>query len=162
MRAAGRCEVIELAARDSRADEAALAAVADGTPTVVDGLALANLGEVVVAHARRLRLVALVHGPLAHEAGLSPAAAKRAAEREAALLLRLRGVLCASRKTAAAIASYGVSPDRIGIAPPGTAKPNQASEAAAGPGSCAALRGELGAAQRSWRACRGVGPASRS
>ena len=81
LRARGRAvRVIELAARDSRADEAALTAVADGTPTVVDGLALANLGEVVVAHARRLRLVALVHGPLAHEAGLSPAAAQRAAE----------------------------------------------------------------------------------
>jgi glycosyltransferase involved in cell wall biosynthesis len=134
LRARGRAvRVIELAARDSRADEAALTAVADGTPTVVDGLALANLGEVAVAHACRLQLIALVHGPLAHEAGLSPAAAQRAAEREAALLLRLRGVLCASRKTAAAIASYGVSPDRIGIAPPGTAKPNQHPRPRRGP-----------------------------
>ena len=134
LRARGRVvRVIELAARDPRADGAVLAAVADGTQTIVDGLALANLGEVVVALARRLRLVALVHGPLAHEAGLSTAAAKRAAEREAALLLRLRGVLCASRKTAAAIESYGVSPGRIAIAPPGTAKPNQHSRPRRGP-----------------------------
>jgi|SRR5579884_4148158 len=125
--------VIELAARDPRADGAVLAAVADGTQTVVDGLALANLGEVVVTHASRLRLVALVHGPLAHETRLSPAAAKRAAEREAALLLRLRGVLCASRKTAAAIESYGIHPDRIAIAPPGTAKPSRHPRPRRGP-----------------------------
>ncbi|HJU17539.1 MAG TPA: glycosyltransferase family 4 protein [Stellaceae bacterium] len=125
--------VVELAARDPRGEEAVLAAVADGTPTVVDGLVLANLGEVVVAHARRLRLIALVHGPLAHETGLSPAAAKRAAQREAALLLRLRGVLCASRKTAATIARYGVSPDRIAIAPPGTAKPHEPPRPRRGP-----------------------------
>src|SRR6202007_1245779 len=61
--------VIELGAGDPLADAAMLAAVADGTPTIVDGLALAGLGEVVVAHARRLRLVALVHGPLAYETG---------------------------------------------------------------------------------------------
>jgi hypothetical protein len=39
----------------------------------------------------------------------------RSARHEAALLLRLRGVLCPSRKTAAAVESYGVSPDRIAI-----------------------------------------------
>jgi glycosyltransferase involved in cell wall biosynthesis len=134
LRARGRpVLVVELAARDPQADGALLAAVADGAPTVVDGLALANLGEVVAAHARRLRLVALVHGPLAHETGPSPAAAKPAAEREAALLLRLRGILCASRKTAAAIQSYGVDPDRIAIAPPGTAKPSRRPRPRRGP-----------------------------
>jgi glycosyltransferase involved in cell wall biosynthesis len=79
----------------------------------------------VAAQARRLRLIAFVHGPLAQESGLPPAEAKRAAQREAALLLRLRGVLCPSRKTAAAVESYGVSPDRIAIVPPGTVKPNR-------------------------------------
>jgi glycosyltransferase involved in cell wall biosynthesis len=134
LRARGRVvRVIELAAREPRADGAVLAAVADGTPTVVDGLALANLGEVAAAHARRLRLVALVHGPLAHETGLPPAVAKPAAGREAALLLQLRGMLCASRQTAAAIQSYGVDPDRIIIAPPGTAKPNQHPRPRRGP-----------------------------
>jgi glycosyltransferase involved in cell wall biosynthesis len=134
LRARGRVvRVIELAARDPRADAAVLAAVADSAPTVVDGLVLANLGEVVAPHARRLRLVALVHGPLAHETGLSPAAAKPAVEREAALLSRLRGILCASWKTAAAIQSYGVDPDRIAIAPPGTTKPDQPPRSRRGP-----------------------------
>ena len=113
LRARGRVvQVIELTGGRPKANAAVLAGVADGTETVVDGLALANLGEVVAAQARRLRLVAFVHGPLAQESGLPPAEAKRAAQREAALLSRLRGVLCPSRKTAAAIESYGVSPDR--------------------------------------------------
>jgi glycosyltransferase involved in cell wall biosynthesis len=126
LRARGRVvRVIELTGRRPKADAAVLAGVADGTETVVDGLVLANLGEVVAAQARRLRLIAFVHGPLAQESGLPPAEAKRAAQREAALLLRLRGVLCPSRKTAAAVESYGVSPDRIAIVPPGTVKPNR-------------------------------------
>src|ERR1700738_4410601 len=117
--------VIELTGGRPKANAAVLAGVADGTETVVDGLALANLGEVVAAQARRLPVVAFVHGPLAQESGLPPAEAKRAAQREAALLSRLRGVLCPSRKTAAAVESYGVSPDRIAMVPPGTVKPNR-------------------------------------
>src|SRR5215468_9555483 len=126
LRARGRVvRVIELTVGGSKANTAVLAGVADGTETVVDGLALANLREVVAAQARRLRLIAFVHGPLAQESSLPPAEAKRAAHREAALLLRLRGVLCPSQKTAAAVGSYGVSPDRIAIVPPGTMKPNR-------------------------------------
>jgi len=126
LRARGRVvRVIELAGRDPRADGAALAAMADGTKAVVDGLALANLGQKVAAQAHRLRLIAFVHGPLAQETGLSPAEATRAAQLEAALLSRFRGVLCPSRRTAAAVESYGISPDRIAIVPPGTAKPNR-------------------------------------
>jgi len=93
LRARGRgVRVIELTVQHPQADAARLAGLADGAKTVVDGLALANLGEVVAAHACRLRLVAFVHGPLAQEIGLAPAEAKRAAQLEAALLLRLRGV----------------------------------------------------------------------
>jgi glycosyltransferase involved in cell wall biosynthesis len=126
LRARGRgVRVIELPVRHPQAATATLAGLADGAKTVVDGLALANLGGVVAAQARRLRLVAFVHGPLAQEIGLSPAEAKQAARLEAALLLRLRGVLCPSRRTAAAVESYGISRDRIAIVPPGTAKPSK-------------------------------------
>jgi glycosyltransferase involved in cell wall biosynthesis len=126
LRARGRAvRVIELTGGRPKANAAVLAGVADGTETVVDGLALTNLGEVVAAQARRLPVVAFVHGPLAQESGLPPAEAKPAAQREAALLLGLRGILCPSRKTAAAVESYGVSPDRIAIVPPGTVKPNR-------------------------------------
>jgi glycosyltransferase involved in cell wall biosynthesis len=126
LRARGRdVRVIELAVRHSQADAATLAGLPDGAKTVVDGLALANLAEVAAAQARRLRLVAFVHGPLALEIGLMPAEAERAAQLEATLLLRLRGVLCPSRRTAAAVESYGVPRDRIAVVPPGTAKPSK-------------------------------------
>src|SRR6266853_1899690 len=92
---------------------------------VVDGLALANLGQAVTAQAHRLRLIAFVHGPLAQETDLSPAAARRAILSEAGLLSRVRGVICPSRYTAAAIEDYGVSPGRIAVVPPGTARPHR-------------------------------------
>jgi len=121
LRARGRAVlVIELSAQ---ADSAPLAALAEGTKTVVDGLALADHAELMLAQTRRLRLIAFVHGPLAQETGLAPAAAKQAATLEAALLSRVRGILCPSRRTAAAVASYGISTERIAVASPGTAKP---------------------------------------
>jgi glycosyltransferase involved in cell wall biosynthesis len=113
--------VIELEAADPHRGFAGLV---DGTTVVIDGLALASLAEVIASQAGRLRLLALVHGPVAAEAGLSPAAAERAAAVEAALLSQVRGVFCPSRNTAAAVASYGIAADRIAVIPPGTAKPN--------------------------------------
>lgn len=121
LRARGRgVKVVELA---PKTDGAALAALDDGTTTVIDGLALADLDLAVERQARRLRLVAFVHHPLAEETGLSRAEAERAGKLEAAVLPYFRGVLCPSRKTAAAVERYGVSADRIAIVPPGTAKP---------------------------------------
>jgi glycosyltransferase involved in cell wall biosynthesis len=125
LRARGRVvRVIELSARDPDEGSLPLAGLTEGTRTVVDGLALARLGGVAVLQVRRLRLVAFVHGPLALETDLSPAAARRAMLREAGLLSRVRGVLCPSRNTAAAIEDYGVSPGRIAVVPPGTARPH--------------------------------------
>ena len=73
LRARGRSvRVIELS---QRADTARLAALPDETATVVDGLALADHAELMIAQARRLRLIAFIHGPLAQETGLSPGAA---------------------------------------------------------------------------------------
>jgi glycosyltransferase involved in cell wall biosynthesis len=121
LRARGRkVRVVELGADDR---ETTFAELADGTTTVIDGLALPDLEEAVMAHWCRLRLVALVHHPLAEETGLSRAAAERLIQLEAAALQRCRGVLCPSPKTAAAIEAYGVPSDRIVAIPPGTAKP---------------------------------------
>jgi glycosyltransferase involved in cell wall biosynthesis len=122
LRARGRrVRVIELSAQANQA--AAFAAIPDGAMIVVDGLALPGLQYVIAAEARRLRPVALVHHPLAAETGLSHTQARQAALLEAALLPLFRGILCPSRKTAAAAVSYGVSADRIAVVPPGTAKP---------------------------------------
>ena len=124
LRARGRTvRIIELSERNPKADGPVLANLPDRTKTVVDGLALAHLAEAVTAQARRLRFVAFVHGPLALEGHLGPAAAKVAARREAGLLSRVCGVLCPSRKTAAAVEGYGISAERIAVVPPGTVKP---------------------------------------
>ncbi len=134
LRARGRMvRVIELSARDPIADYAMIAAIPDGARTVVDGLALTSLGEVVAAQAHRLRVIAFVHGPLAQETDLLPAAAQRAARREAALLSRVRGVLCPSRKTGAAVEGYGISSERIAVVSPGTAKPKRPPRLRRGP-----------------------------
>jgi glycosyltransferase involved in cell wall biosynthesis len=126
LRARGRTvRVIELVDRDPHANGAVLASLAEGTRTIVDGLALANLDETVATEARRLRLVAFVHGPLALETSLLPAAAQHAAAREARLLSRVCGVLCPSRSTAGAVEGYGISRERIAVVPPGTARPSR-------------------------------------
>jgi glycosyltransferase involved in cell wall biosynthesis len=134
LRARGRVvRVIELSTRDPVADGAMIAAIPDGARTVVDGLALTNLAEVVAAQAHRLRIIAFVHGPLAQETDLPLAAAQRAALREAGLLSRVRGILCPSRKTAAAVEGYGISSERIAVVSPGTAKPKRRSGSRRGP-----------------------------
>ena len=113
-------KVIELAPKDGIRRFAALA---DDTTTVIDGLAFPDLEQEIAKHKSRLRLVALVHHPLAEETGLPPTAAKRLAGLEAALLPLFRGIICPSRKTAAAVGRYGVASNQITVIPPGTAKP---------------------------------------
>ncbi len=115
-----KVEVIELA---PKADRRVFASIPDGTPTIVDGLALPGLKQEIADQRRRLRLLALVHHPLAEETDLSKKDAERLAALEALVLPWFRGVLCPSERTAAAVERYGVSPHRIAIVPPGTAKP---------------------------------------
>jgi glycosyltransferase involved in cell wall biosynthesis len=115
-------KVIELGPNDRAM---ALRELADGTTTVIDGLGLPDLEQAVLAHWRRLRLVALVHHPLAEETGLSHAAAESLTRLEAAALQCFRGVVCPSSRTAAGVAAHGIPPDRIFVIPPGTAKPDQ-------------------------------------
>jgi len=122
--------VVELAPNDRKT---ALAELADGTTTIIDGLALPGLEQAIIADWRRLRLVALVHHPLAEETGLSRTAAERLILLEGAALPRFRGILCPSSETAVAVETYGVSPDRIFVIPPGTAKPERPLRPRRGP-----------------------------
>ncbi len=55
-----------------RAARATFAGLADGRVVVIDGLALPGLDRVLADEARRLKLVALVHHPVALETGLDP------------------------------------------------------------------------------------------
>ena len=80
-----------------------------GTPVVVDGLALGALPEAAEKIARRAPLIALVHHPLALEAGLSSADAHKLFESERKALAAARSVIVTSRATAKRLnADYGV------------------------------------------------------
>jgi glycosyltransferase involved in cell wall biosynthesis len=96
------------------------AAIPDGATVLVDGLALGALPDEIAREAGRLTVVALVHHPLAAETGLDPdvAGALEGSERRAVASARV--VVVTSCATAAAIARYGVSEDRIVIVEPGT------------------------------------------
>lgn len=105
---------------DRRAVASSLGALPDGALVLVDGLALGTLPDLARAEAERLRLVALVHHPLAMETGLPPATASRFAAEERAALSRVRAVIVTSHSTAATlVADYGAASERITVAPPG-------------------------------------------
>ena len=163
LRARGRVvRVIELTGGRPKANAAVLAGVADGTETVVDGLALANLGEVVAAQARRLPARRIRPRPAG--AGKRPSAGRGEAGRAArgcAAVTAPRRPLSEPENCRCGRELWRLSrPDRHRPTRHGEAE--QVSEAAARPRSRAALRGELAATQRSWRAGRGAGPDSRS
>ena len=94
--------------------------LADGTLVVVDGLAFGVLPELVEAHARRLRWVALVHHPLSLETGLSPDRQQALFESERRALALARGVIVTSPATACALAGFDVDFARIAVVLPGT------------------------------------------
>jgi glycosyltransferase involved in cell wall biosynthesis len=100
--------------------EAVLAALPDQALTVIDGLALGAMPDVAAAHWDRLRLVGLVHHPLALETGLDDAQRQRlyASEREA--LRHVRQVIVTSPSTARALMNYDVPLERCVVVLPGT------------------------------------------
>jgi glycosyltransferase involved in cell wall biosynthesis len=105
----------------ARADAArVLASIPDGVTVLFDGLALGALPEEAEREFARLRLVALVHHPLAAETGIDAvdAAALEASERRA--LAAVRRVVVTSRATAAALGGYRVDPHRVDVVEPGT------------------------------------------
>ncbi len=97
-----------------------LAAIPDGRLTVIDGLAYGAMPEIAAAHAERLRLVALVHHPLADETGLAPGTAERLRQSERRALAVARRVLVTSPATARAVEGLGVPAERIDVVEPGT------------------------------------------
>ena len=96
------------------------AEISDGGVAVVDGLAFGRMSRELEREAGRLRLLPIVHHPLAAESGLDPetAADYEAGERRA--LATARAVIVTSRGTAQALDHYGVARDRIHVVEPGT------------------------------------------
>jgi hypothetical protein len=99
---------------------AILAECADGAVVVVDGLAFGAMADEAEQERHRLRLVALVHHPLATETGLDPeqAAALLVSERRALACARL--VVVTSRATVVSLTPYFVPRERIVVVEPGT------------------------------------------
>lgn len=105
----------------ARADAArTLASLPDGTIVLADGLAYGAMPDEARTEARRLRIVALVHHPLAEETGLDAATAQRLAASERDALQSARRIVVTSRQTAALMPAYGVEADRLSVVEPGT------------------------------------------
>ncbi|MET9227291.1 glycosyltransferase family 4 protein [Lentzea sp. NPDC003310] len=81
---------------DATALEQALAALPHGDVVLLDGLVSCGLPEIVVPHTRRLKIVVLVHLPLADETGLDPAVARDLDAREGQVLRAARAVVATS------------------------------------------------------------------
>ncbi|MFC4586990.1 glycosyltransferase family 4 protein [Sphaerisporangium corydalis] len=98
-----------------------LAGLADGEIVLLDGLVACGIPEVVVPHARRLRLAVLVHLPLADETGLDPATAAELDAAERATLRAAGAVLSTSPWAGRRLAAHhGLDPGRVHVVPPGT------------------------------------------
>lgn len=98
-----------------------LSNIPDGRIIVIDGLAFGVLPEAVLQLRALNSLVALVHHPLALEAGLSQQQANILYSCERAALTAARFIIANSAATARYLTrDYGVTADRIVIACPGT------------------------------------------
>jgi glycosyltransferase involved in cell wall biosynthesis len=97
-----------------------LAAIPDEATVVIDGLACGAMPAEVEHEASRLRLVALVHMPLAAEIGIDRDTANRLETTERRALAAARAVIVTGKMTVGALAGYGVKRDRIVVVEPGT------------------------------------------
>jgi glycosyltransferase involved in cell wall biosynthesis len=100
--------------------QATLARLPDQALVLLDGLALGAMPHIVHPHAKRLRLLALIHHPLAAESGLAATQALDLARSERLALQAMRHVLVTSHATRQALLPYGVDPARVSVVEPGT------------------------------------------
>jgi glycosyltransferase involved in cell wall biosynthesis len=96
------------------------ASLPSGTITLVDSLAFGAIPEIVERHRSRLRIVALVHLPLAADIGIDEEAATRFALAERRALAAASLVVVTGRATLPLLADYHVSPSRVVVIEPGT------------------------------------------
>lgn len=102
----------------------ALGAIPDGTPTLIDGLALGILPAEAAELARRVPVIALVHHPLGLETGLDAGRRHRLLDSERRALAAARHVVVTSRATARTVAAeFAVPEARITVAEPGVDRP---------------------------------------
>jgi glycosyltransferase involved in cell wall biosynthesis len=98
-----------------------LASIPKGSVVIVDGLAGGAMPRQIESEAERLRFVALVHHPLAHETGVSRSDAVRLWAHETWTLQHVRHVVVTSARTAKLLQrEYGVEPEQLTCIEPGT------------------------------------------
>lgn len=98
----------------------ALASLREGARVLIDGLAMGGLPGPIHRHGTRLRILSLVHHPLAEETGLSDADRRRLADAERDALRPCVGVLVSSDFTARCLEAFGVPASRVRAVTPGT------------------------------------------
>ncbi|NKN38943.1 glycosyltransferase family 4 protein [Agrobacterium sp. a22-2] len=104
-----------------RAAERRLSDLPDGTLVIIDGLAFGVLDEWAKRETDRLRIVALVHHPLALETGLDSTQQTSFRDRERRALSFARHIIVTSPMTARQLETqYDVPQHRITVAIPGT------------------------------------------
>jgi glycosyltransferase involved in cell wall biosynthesis len=97
-----------------------LAALPDRSTVVIDSLALGALCEPIGREAGRLRIVALVHLPLASEPGLAPETATARWVSDARALAASSLIVVTGRSASYDIEQHGVESSRIAVLEPGT------------------------------------------
>jgi glycosyltransferase involved in cell wall biosynthesis len=132
--------VLELDSSFPRPTEAArhdaarrLRMLPDGTVVLADGLAFSAMPLEVEHESRRLKLVALVHMPLAAEPAVDRAVAAELEAGERRALAAARLVIVTGAATAAAMAKYEVTGDRVAVVEPGTDRAAVARGSETGP-----------------------------
>jgi len=100
--------------------EKVFATLPAGTVAVVDSLAVGAIPEILEQHRSRLRIVALMHLPLAADIGIEEEAATQFAIAERRALGAASLVIVTGRATLAMIAGYDVPPVRVVVVEPGT------------------------------------------
>lgn len=104
-----------------QAARAELSALPDGSLVLLDGLAFGAMPGIAESQAQRLKLVALVHHPLALESGLEEHHRLALYHGERRALAAARAVIVTSRATALGLADYAVPSGKITVVEPGTA-----------------------------------------
>jgi glycosyltransferase involved in cell wall biosynthesis len=100
-----------------------LAALPPGRLVVFDGLVLGAGSAELTRASDHLTRVALVHHPLALEAGLDTAARRTLGDAERAAWAKMQRIIVTSRWTARRLAADGVPAEQLRVAEPGTERP---------------------------------------
>ncbi len=104
---------------DARGLDQVLTGLPEGSPVLLDGLVAGGAPDVVVPHARRLRLGVVLHLPLASETGLDAATADARDAAERRVLAAADVVVVPSRWAAGWLADHGLRRPPV-VATPGT------------------------------------------